>query len=84
MLISLSLSLCSCCSGNRSSYDGFNGSHGDGNGLANGDGVNSLDQLNAMEKSLSDQVSHQLSPARSLSLYLSSPLTQLVSVFFFL
>jgi len=45
-------------SGNRSSYDGFSGNHSDGSGgLPGGDGgVNSLDQLNAMEKSLSDQV----------------------------
>ncbi|XP_023177195.2 zinc finger MIZ domain-containing protein 2 isoform X2 [Drosophila hydei] len=44
--------------GNRSSYDSFNGSHSDNNSLANSDGVNSLDQLNAMEKSLSDQMPH--------------------------
>ncbi|XP_033149380.1 zinc finger MIZ domain-containing protein 2 [Drosophila busckii] len=44
--------------GNRSSYDGFNGNHSDGSSLGNGDGVNSLDQLNAMEKSLSDQMPH--------------------------
>jgi len=45
-------------SGNRSSYDGFSGNHSDGSGGLAGSygGVNSLDQLNAMEKSLSDQV----------------------------
>ncbi|XP_064544638.1 zinc finger MIZ domain-containing protein 1 isoform X4 [Drosophila montana] len=44
--------------GTRSSYDSFSGSHSDANSLANSDGVNSLDQLNAMEKSLSDQMPH--------------------------
>ncbi|EDW33503.1 GL21854 [Drosophila persimilis] len=46
--------------GNRGSYDNFSGNHSDGSGgLSNGDGgVNSLDQLNAMEKSLSDQMPH--------------------------
>ncbi|XP_070136444.1 zinc finger MIZ domain-containing protein 2 isoform X1 [Drosophila bipectinata] len=46
--------------GNRSSYDGFSGNHSDGSGGLTGSdgGVNSLDQLNAMEKSLSDQMPH--------------------------